>query len=120
MPRRTDTLLAGHYFLAVHGLALLRTLFEGTDAAPPYADAICTIAGELDEFPHSLAIPLLEHDVEEGYTQWAPRYDKSEPSDRRGGARRARHARRPARGRRARRGCGTGRHAAELAPLGHR
>jgi ubiquinone/menaquinone biosynthesis C-methylase UbiE len=120
MPRRTDTLLAGHYFLAVHGLALLRTLFEGTEAAAPHADAIRTIAGELDEFPHSLAIPLLEHDVEEGYTQWAPRYDSPNPAI--AGEEPVVHAMLAAipAGDALDAACGTGRHAAELAALGHR
>jgi len=120
MPQRTDRLLVGNYFLAVHGLALLRTLFEGAEASAPYADAIRTIAADLDEFPNSLAIPLIEHDVEEGYTQWAPRYDGPNPAI--AGEQPVVHGMLAALpvGDALDAACGTGRHAAELAALGHR
>lgn len=78
--RRTGTVNAGHYFLAVQGMALIRTIFDDLSAATSRADEVRTIAADLDEFPHSLAIPLIQHEVEDGYTQWAPVYDGPNPA----------------------------------------
>lgn len=119
MPRQTETLLAGQYFLAVHGLALIRSLFADTVGARSYTDAIRTIAAELDEFPHSFAIPMTELEVEEGYTQWAPRYDGPNPAIE--GEQPVVHAmldELPV-GTALDAACGTGRHADKLAELGH-
>ncbi len=115
----TESLLAGHYFLAVHGLALLRALFVDSTAATAHADAIRTIVGELDEFPHSLSIPITELDVVEGYTQWAPRYDGFNPAI--AGEEPIVHEMLSAlpTGLALDAACGTGRHAAKLAQLGH-
>jgi ubiquinone/menaquinone biosynthesis C-methylase UbiE len=119
MPRQAETVLAGHYFLAVHGLALIRNIFSNSATATRCSDAIQTIASELGELPHSLSIPLQQLDVEEGYTQWAPRYDGPNP---------AIEAEQPVVhgiladlpiGVALDAACGTGRHAAKLAELGH-
>jgi ubiquinone/menaquinone biosynthesis C-methylase UbiE len=111
---------AGHYFLAVQGVALIRSVFDDSRAATQRVDEIREIAANVDEFPHSLAIPLIEHDVEDGYTQWAPVYDRPNP---------AIAAEQPTVhemlaelpvGVALDAACGTGRHAAKLAELGHR
>jgi ubiquinone/menaquinone biosynthesis C-methylase UbiE len=116
---RADTVYAGHYFLAVQGMALLRSVFDDSLAATQRVDEIREIAANVDGFPHSLAIPLIEHDVEDGYTQWAPVYDGPNP---------AIAAEQPTvHGMLAElpvgvaldAACGTGRHAAKLAELGH-
>ena len=80
MPRRTHTLLAGEYFLAVEGLAMIRTCLTDPSATAPRVDEIRGIVERFDEFPNSLAIPMSEHDVEDGYTRWAPTYDGPNPA----------------------------------------
>ena len=73
MAPRAESLLAGQYFLAVHGLSLVRTLFVDEAAAMASTEAMRVIAADFDELPHSLSIPLTELDVEAGYTQWSSR-----------------------------------------------
>jgi ubiquinone/menaquinone biosynthesis C-methylase UbiE len=78
------------------------------------------IVDKFDEFPNSLAIPVIEHDVEDGYTAWAPRYDRpGNPAIL--GEEPVVHgllAEIPP-GVALDAACGTGRHAAKLAELGH-
>ena len=119
MPERTDTLRAGQYFLGVQGLAMLRSM-----TTPSAAAARCEesrqIASAFDEFPHSLEIPLVEHDTEVGYTAWAPVYDGPNPAI--DGEQPVVHAileSLPV-GDALDAACGTGRHAVKLAELGHR
>jgi ubiquinone/menaquinone biosynthesis C-methylase UbiE len=117
--RAPDVLLAGEYFLAVEGLAMIRTVLTDPPSVRPRLDDIRGIVERFEEFPNSLAIRMTEHEVEAGYTSWAPRYDGPNPAIAReqpivhamfaeitpGVALDA--------------ACGTGRHAAELAELGH-
>jgi ubiquinone/menaquinone biosynthesis C-methylase UbiE len=117
--RRTETLYAGQYFLAVQGMALMRAVFADQPSAVRRVDEIREIAARLDEFPHSLAIPLIQHDVEDGYTQWAPVYDGPNPAIE--GEQPIVHeilAELPV-GVALDAACGTGRHAAKLFELGH-
>ena len=120
MARKTETLIAGHYFVAVQGLGLVRHVLSDPDAVAPRVDEIVEITRHLDDFPHSLQIPLIEHDVEDGYTQWAPLYDGPNPAIER--EQPIVHAMLAALapGDALDAACGTGRHAAELAALGHR
>jgi ubiquinone/menaquinone biosynthesis C-methylase UbiE len=119
-PAPEETLIAGEYFLAVEGYALLRHSLGSPSRARPRVDEMRGILAGFDDFPNSLRIPLHRHDVDAGYTQWAPRYDGPNPaieveeplvhgllaSVPPGDALDA--------------ACGTGRHAAHLAQLGHR
>lgn len=119
MPREPQTLLAGQYFLAVHGLALIRTVLSDPATALPYTEQIRRISADFEEFPHSLAIPLIEHEIEDGYTRWAPTYDGPNPAIE--GEQSIVHAllaNLPV-GVALDAACGTGRHAAHLASLGH-
>lgn len=119
MGRRTQTLVAGQYFLAVEGLALVRNVLSDQIAASPRADEIREIAAHFDEFPHSLEIPLVEHDIEDGYTQWAPVYDRPNPAiESEQPIVHAMLAALPP-GDALDAACGTGRHAAQLVELGH-
>ena len=77
---RTDTVLAGHYFLGVEGLALARYCLRDSAAIAPRVDEVLHIAATIDEFPNSLTIPMVEHDIEEGYTVWAGSYDGPNPA----------------------------------------
>jgi ubiquinone/menaquinone biosynthesis C-methylase UbiE len=112
-------LLAGQYFLAVEGLALLRHVLRDPPAGEPRVAEIKKIVARFDEFPNSLAIPMTEHDVEEGYTQWSASYDGPNPAIE--GEEPIVHAilaELPV-GVALDAACGTGRHAAHLAELGH-
>src|ERR671917_2014165 len=119
MAPRRDTLLAAQYFVAVAGMAAMRSCLTHPTAARPRLDDVRGVVEHLDEFPNDLEIPVLEHDVADGYTAWAPRYDGPNP---------AIEAETPVvRGilARAPRGAGldpprgTGRHAAHLRELGY-
>jgi ubiquinone/menaquinone biosynthesis C-methylase UbiE len=115
-----EILVAGEYFLGVEGYALIRNCLREPSAGRARLGEIRDIVERFDEFPNSLTIPLFEHPVEAGYTRWAPRYDGPNPAIAReepivhemvasvpvGDALDA--------------ACGTGRHAAHLAGLGHR
>jgi ubiquinone/menaquinone biosynthesis C-methylase UbiE len=116
----TETFIAGEYFLAVEGFAMIRNCLTAPTAARPRVEEMRKILARFDQFPNSLVIPLTEYAVEDGYTRWAPRYDGPNPAialeepivhsmltalspgDALDAA------------------CGTGRHAAELAALGYR
>ena len=120
MPKRTDILRAGEYFIAIQGFAMIRHLLTDTATARRRMDDVHRILDHFDEFPQSLELPVTEYEVEAGYTEWAPRYDGPNPAIEReepivrsllsdippGVALDA--------------ACGTGRHAAILAALGHK
>ncbi|HMC51812.1 MAG TPA: class I SAM-dependent methyltransferase [Acidimicrobiales bacterium] len=119
MAERTETLLAGEYFVAVQGFAMMRTCLTEPSAARPRMEEIKGVIDTMTEFPQSLAIPMTEHGVEDGYTRWAPRYDGPNP---------AIEAEQPVvhamlttapRGVALDAACGTGRHAAKLVELGY-
>src|SRR5439155_66374 len=54
---------------------MIRTCLTDPSATAPRVEEIRGIVERFDEFPNSLAIPMSEHDVEDGYTRWAPTYD---------------------------------------------
>jgi ubiquinone/menaquinone biosynthesis C-methylase UbiE len=115
-----ENLIVGEYVLAIAGYAMIRHCLTTPSAARPRVEEMRRVLAGSDAFPYSLTIPLTEHDVEEGYTQWAPRYDGPNPAieletpivnamletAEPGVALDA--------------ACGTGRHAAKLVELGHR
>lgn len=119
MPRQTETLRAGEYFIAIQGFAMIRNVLTDTARARKRMDDVRHIIERFDEFPQSMEFPVTEYDVVAGYTSWAPRYDGPNPAIEReepivqaflagippGAALDA--------------ACGTGRHAATLATLGH-
>jgi ubiquinone/menaquinone biosynthesis C-methylase UbiE len=117
---RTDTVLAGHYFLGVEGLALTRYCLRDSAAIAPRVEEVLRIASTMDEFPNTLTIPMVEHDIEEGYTLWAGSYDGPNPAIE--AEQPLVHAMLEATppGVALDAACGTGRHAAKLADLGHR
>ncbi len=99
---------------------MIRSCLTNPSAARPRVDEMRTILARFEKFPNSLAIPLKEHAVENGYTAWAPRYDRPNPAIELEGpiARAMIEAIPPGDALDA--ACGTGRHAATLAGLGHR
>ncbi|CAN5862637.1 hypothetical protein BH24ACT3_BH24ACT3_04710 [soil metagenome] len=119
MTTRTDTLLAGQYFLAVQGFAIIRSCLTDPSATRPRLDEVREIAEHLGEFPHSLEIPMTEHDVVGGYTEWSSRYGGPNPAI--ACEEPVVHALLDAMpvGFALDAACGTGRHAARLSALGH-
>ena len=78
------------------------------------------IVARFDDFPNSLAIPMTEHDVDEGYTHWSATYDSPNPAI--AGEEPIVHsllADVPI-GVALDAACGTGRHAEHLVQMGHR
>lgn len=119
MRLHTDTLVAGQYFLAVEGLALIRNCLTDPSAGKPRLDEIRSIVDAFDDFPNSLQIQMIEYDFEEGYTRWAPRYDGPNPAiATEQPVVRALLAEAP-RGVAVDAACGTGRHAEHLVELGY-
>lgn len=119
MPRETEILRAGEYFIAVEGLAMIRNVITDTAKARKRMDDVRQIIDRFDQFPHSLELPVTEYDVEAGYTRWAPRYDQPNPAiEREEPIVHALFADVPP-GVALDAACGTGRHAAHLSALGH-
>ena len=119
MVEREHLMKAGHYFLAIEGLALARNWLDSPDVVQPLIDDVVTIVNELDQLPHSWNVPVTRYGVEAGYTRWAPRYDGPNP---------AIEAEEPIvrellgdtpRGTAVDAACGTGRHSVMLAELGY-
>jgi ubiquinone/menaquinone biosynthesis C-methylase UbiE len=112
-------LYAREYFLAVQGLAMVRSCLTAPSTIRPRVDDIRSILDTFEDFPNSLAIPMREHEVEVGYTEWAPRYDSPNPAiQSEEPIVHAIFAELPV-GVALDAACGTGRHAAHLAALGH-
>jgi ubiquinone/menaquinone biosynthesis C-methylase UbiE len=119
MPEEREILRAGEYFLAVEGLAMIRSVVLRPSLARERVPEIRTIIERFDEFPQTLEFPVSQHDVESGYGQWAPNYDSpnlaidaEEPV-----VKQLLSTIKPGRALDA--ACGTGRHAQTLAALGH-
>lgn len=116
--RHRDSFVSGQYFVAVAGMAAMRRILSRPSEGLPRLDDVRSIIEHLDEFPNDIHIDVIEHDVESGYTAWAPAYDGPNP---------AIEAEQPTvwglldalePGRALDAGCGTGRHAGHLAELG--
>ncbi len=119
MAPRRDTLLAAQYFVAVAGMAAMRSCLTRPSAVRPLLDDVRRVVEHLDEFPNDLEIPVFEHDVAEGYAAWAPHYDGPNPAvEAETPVVREILARAP-RGAALDAACGTGRHAEHLHSLGY-
>jgi ubiquinone/menaquinone biosynthesis C-methylase UbiE len=119
MAQRSASLLAGHYFVAVEGLAMLRRFLDDPDALPRRANEVAKVLADIDQLPNSLRLDISEYDIDDGYSRWAPRYDGPNP---------AIEAEEPPfyemlakapRGVALDAACGTGRHAERLVGLGY-
>jgi ubiquinone/menaquinone biosynthesis C-methylase UbiE len=80
MSERRETLVWGHYLLAVQGLAMVRALQSRLPSLPERARDVRAIADGLDRDPFSRTLSVTIYDVEPGYTSWAPRYDGPNPA----------------------------------------
>ena len=117
----SDQARFGDFILGLQGLAILRSWMLDLATVSARAQKILEIAGEYEDAPWSAPIVVGERTVTAGYAEWAARYDTDrnpiflaeEPVV---------HgllARYPI-GTALDAACGTGRHAAYLATLGHR
>ena len=113
-----DSFLARQYFLAVEGMAAMRQVLSRPSEGLPRIEEMKEIVATFDEFPNNIEIEVVEHDLESGYTAWAPSYDGPNPAiDAEEPIVRAMISDLPP-GRAVDAACGTGRHAAFLAEQG--
>lgn len=80
MVLRRDEMIAAQYFAAVAGMAAMRRCLVEPSGVRSRLDDVRTVVAGLDEFPHNLAIPVVEYDVTTGYDAWAPHYDGPNPA----------------------------------------
>ena len=113
-----DSFVAGQYFLGVAGMGTMRRILSRPGEGQARVEEIRRIVDSFEEFPNDIAIEVVEHDVESGYSAWAPSYDGPNPLI---------EAEEPIvremvdaleRGTALDAGCGTGRHAGYLAARG--
>ena len=98
---------------------MMRNLITDTATARKRMDDVRRIIERFDEFPQSLEFPVTEHDVESGYTSWAPRYDQPNPAIEREEPIVQALLAQLSPGTALDAACGTGRHAANLAARGY-
>lgn len=120
MPEDSEVLKSGQYMLAVQGFAMIRWCTAQPSKSLARVNELRTILEHYDEFPHSLEFPVNAYGVEAGYSQWAPVYDGPNPAIAREEPIVREMLEGIAPGDALDAACGTGRHAALLASLGHR
>ena len=115
-----DELVFGDYLLGVLGVATMRRIAREPSAALARRTEMRDVLDGIEQMPYGIRLPFTVHDVEAGYSKWAPQYDA--PGNP------AIAAEEPLvhslladapRGRALDAACGTGRHAAHLAHLGY-
>jgi ubiquinone/menaquinone biosynthesis C-methylase UbiE len=80
MTGHPDGLVVGEYFVAVEGLAMIRNALTNPGRLAARVAEVRTIVESAADLPYSLTIPMTRHEVEDGYTRWAPRYDGPNPA----------------------------------------
>lgn len=114
-----DSFPAGQYFVAVSGMAAMRRILSRPSEGRPRIEDIRRIVAAFDELPNNITVDVVEHDIEGGYTAWAPSYDGPNPAIEVEEPIVREMLRQVPVGRALDAGCGTGRHAGFLAGLGH-
>jgi hypothetical protein len=115
------TVRAGHYFLGVEGLAVLRAFPFDAAQLEQRASEAARILSSMAEPPQSFPLRFTRHDVEAGYARWASRYDGPNPAiETEEPIFRSLVAKAGGPGLAVDAACGTGRHAALLADAGWR
>jgi ubiquinone/menaquinone biosynthesis C-methylase UbiE len=114
----TAELKVANYLMAVEGLAMIRNIVTDPRAIEPRADEIAMIIRSVDRPPLSTMIEVIRHDVDAGYSMWAPRYDGPNPAIEAEEPVFTELVRTPAPGVALDAACGTGRHSAILSSMG--
>jgi ubiquinone/menaquinone biosynthesis C-methylase UbiE len=73
-------LRAGHYFLAIEGLAMMRRFLDDPEGLAARAADVERISAGIDDVPQSLQWSVVAHAVDSGYDLWAERYDGPNPA----------------------------------------
>jgi ubiquinone/menaquinone biosynthesis C-methylase UbiE len=111
-------LKVANYLMAVEGLAMIRHLFSDPSAIQPRADEIAMVVRSIEVPPLSSMIDIVRHDVDTGYSMWAPRYDGPNPAIETEEPVFRELAGRSSPGVALDAACGTGRHSAMLSAMG--
>ena len=76
---RDIAIRAAHYFAGILGMSIVRRWYhDGAFNEARLAELEAVLANR-DEFPHSLELQPLEHDLLDGYARWADTYDGENP-----------------------------------------
>ena len=75
-----ESFVSGQYFVGVAGMAVMREILRRPGRGVPRVDEMRSVLENDATFPNDLRIELVEHDVESGYTAWAPAYDGPNPA----------------------------------------
>jgi ubiquinone/menaquinone biosynthesis C-methylase UbiE len=73
-------MVAAQYLTAVAGMAAMRYCLTQPSTVRARLDDIRQVVEGLDRFPNNLVVPVIEHDLADGYDAWAPRYDGRNPA----------------------------------------
>src|SRR5438445_617707 len=73
-------LKVANYLLAIEGFAMIRWFASDPSGLDARAAEIRAIVRGMETPPLSTLIPVNRHDVDAGYSLWAPRYDRPNPA----------------------------------------
>ena len=76
----TGELKVANYLVAIEGFAMIRRFLFDRDALEARAAEVAMIVQAADTPPLSTLIDINRHDVDAGYSMWAPRYDGPNPA----------------------------------------
>ena len=72
-------ILAAHYFAGILGMSMLRRWYEDAEFNEARLAELAALLANRHEFPHSLALSPLEHELLDGYARWSASYDGHNP-----------------------------------------
>lgn len=75
----TAQIFAAHYFAGIVGVSLVRRWYEDGAFNEARLQELADLIADRHEFPHSLVLEPLEHDLLDGYARWAETYDGVNP-----------------------------------------
>lgn len=70
---------AAHYFVGIIGFSMLRNWYGDAVFNRVRMTDLTDLLANLDQFPHSLVLNLLEHALIDGYAEWTSSYDGPNP-----------------------------------------
>jgi len=72
-------ILAAHYFAGIIGMSMLRRWYQDAEFNEARLTELASLLANLHEFPHSLALSPVEHELIDGYARWSATYDGHNP-----------------------------------------